>query len=148
MKQTKQSIMVLIALLVFVFTACEKDKLLDFYNNQPKDPEIIGRWERTDLELNETNSGKVKEWIFEANGSLKYLHIEKHNDVFELTESNGVEYKFYTKDNIIHTLIVGDGLKSATRESQLTIEYKITADTLETWHSDPYNPYFKYVKVK
>ena len=137
-----------ITMMTFLFCSCGKDTLLEFYNSQPKDPQIIGRWEDPNLEIIANNDGKVKGFIFESNGNFKHIHISKvfNKDKIELLINNN--YLFYTKENKVHILILGDG-KTKTREGSLPMSYRITENTLETWFDeDRQNSYRKYIKVK
>lgn len=139
----KATLFTVAMLMAFIFSSCS-DRLLKFYEKQPRDPEIIGRWEDPDVVIEEGDRSEFKGYIFEENGILKHIDLVKKDDQYETEIYSGVEYRFYTKDNFIHMLIVGDGFKASTREIKPT-KYRITADTLEIWEGDLH---CRYIRVR
>ncbi|MDD7438010.1 MAG: hypothetical protein PUK66_04120 [Bacteroidales bacterium] len=100
--KAKIVLLVIFSMLMLVLSGCyrySKEETPEYFMNQERDPLLVGKWQAFNTDTQE----------FYGDHTIEY----KENGECLIISSNGNETKlyFYTKDNVIFTLTMGDGCK-------------------------------------
>lgn len=107
----------------------ENEEIMNFYLSQPRDPELVGWWERQAG----GDEGKVTYKWFRKDGTA-IMNMTYRNGI--LTDATGTDYRYakaihywYAKDGVYHTFDRNDGwLKGWSPQSET--RYEIRGDEL------------------
>lgn len=136
MRTAKLIFTILFALtIVFSITSCESkdDKEMIFYQEQPRDPALLGVWKRESREDENTYY-----MAFRANGRYELLSNE--------LELYGRRTYYYTQGNKIMLFTPGSGIKVSSSKSEMT--YQIKDDLLTITSQGEKTTLKKVVEIK
>lgn len=118
----------LIPAFIGVFLLCvscitDPEVSVEYYRQQDKDPNLIGRWELffPDNMIKGNDSFYARTITFSSRGFLYREFLEVRDDGF--LEVGQYKEVFYTKNGYLHYMIVGDGFKSGN--VPLVYKYRI-----------------------
>lgn len=136
MRTTKLIFTILFALTIgFNTTSCESkdDKEMIFYQEQPRDPALLGVWK-----VQTTEKSSTFYMAFRANGRYELLSNE--------LELYGRRTFYYTQGNKILLFTPGSGIKVSSSKSEMT--YQIKDDLLTITSHGEKTTLKKVVEIK